>query len=181
MNQTKDPKKKNGLVIPVRQLSSLTALAISGIGVIFMGGYFLGKQHAAFEYVARIEQDSLADHMSASLCSLYDPELLTPHVAIHDAGNASAQMLQPEHDASQYYAQLIGYGTQKAADAFAEKLVENNIPVSVKTRKSRTASGKERVWYQVVTDPFSDKQALEALTKRIAQAEKIDGIQIVSC
>jgi hypothetical protein len=185
MNHKKDSKKQNGLFIPIRQATAYTSLVISLLGVVFMAGYFLGKQQVVDQFVARIEQDSFADQISASLCSLYDPELLSPDAPQKEESKQSELIVvESETDPeliSEYYAQLIGYGTQKAADIFAQSLIEKGIPALVKTRRSQTANGKETVWYQVVTEPFLDKSALEQLTHRIAKSEKIQGIQIVTC
>ncbi len=181
MNLKKDPKKKNGLFIPTRQATAYTSFALSIVGVVFMAGYFFGKQQMIDQLVTKIEQDSFADEAAASLCSLYDPDLLSvPAVEKKD----DVVLVDTESEprvVAEYYAQLIGYGTQKAAETFAQKLVKNGIPALVKTRKSQTAQGKETVWYQVVTEPFSDKNALETLTQGIAKSEKIQGIQIISC
>lgn len=181
MNQKKDPKKKNGLFIPTRQATAYTSFALSIVGVVFMAGYFFGKQQMVDQLVSQIEQSSFADEACSSLCTLYDPELLSPHSLSKQSDVVLGEAKNEPELGAEYYAQLIGYGTQKAADTFAQKLVENGIPALVKIRKSQTAQGKETVWYQVVTEPFSDKAALEDLTQRIAKSEKIQGIQIISC
>jgi septal ring-binding cell division protein DamX len=82
---------------------------------------------------------------------------------------------------TQYYAQLIGYGTKKAADSFAQKLQRKGVSVLVKIRRSQTAQGRKTTWYQVVTKTFSDRKALESLTQSIAHDEKIKGIRIITC
>jgi hypothetical protein len=38
----------------------------------FFGGYFWGKRSAALQFMYKIEQDSFADQIYASLCALYD-------------------------------------------------------------------------------------------------------------
>lgn len=199
MNQKRDPEKKNGLFIPTRQVTAYTSLALSLLGVVFMAGYFFGKKHMVDQFVAKIEQDSFADQISASLCSLYDQELepmvvaqldeeispeslsTLPEEQIPVALNKQEESVPDEALLGGHYAQLIGYGTQKAADKFAHNLQKKGIPALVKTRKSQTAQGKQSIWYQVVTEPFTDKNALEQLAQRVAKDENIQGIQIVSC
>ncbi len=195
----KDSKNKDGLFIPTRQVAAYTSLALSVLGAVFMSGYFFGKKHMADEFVLKVEHDSFADQISASLCALYDQELesdfLQQDTAIHSESPLMAHqelkadsavevdrngVENPEVSTS-YYAQLIGYGTQKAAEQFAQKQKAKGICVSVKTRESQTAQGKKTTWYQVVTEPFADRQALDQLAQRIARDEKIEGIQVVSC
>ena len=74
MNKKRDPEKKSGLFIPIRQATAYSSLAFCLLGVVFMAGYFFGKNHMVDQFVARIEEDSFADQISASLCSLYDQE-----------------------------------------------------------------------------------------------------------
>ncbi|EKD48406.1 MAG: hypothetical protein ACD_64C00332G0002 [uncultured bacterium] len=213
MNQKRDPEKKNGLFIPTRQATAYTSFALSLLGAVFMAGYFFGKQHMIDQCVTKIEHDSFADQISASLCSLYDQELESlfvqkeaellddsieldslpvisenaqfdaPEMVVADCSQVIEEPALPEAPISspEHYAQLIGYGTQKAADQFAQRLQKKGIPAVVKIRKSQTAQGKKSTWYQVVTEPFSDKHALEQLVQRIAKDEKIQGIQLVSC
>jgi len=82
---------------------------------------------------------------------------------------------------TQYYAQLIGFGSARNAQQFAQKLSRKEIPVLVKKRQSRTARGRFVSWYQVVTEKFNDRQELEALIARLEREEKITGVQIATC
>ncbi len=209
MDQKNDTEKK-GLFIPTRQVSALVALAISLLGVVFMAGYFFGKKQMVDQFVVKAEQDSFADQIYASLCALYDQDsesIATMGqrneipIAIQEEAvekedvsvirpekksDAIAQVSvvadpDPKVPSTHYYAQLIGYGTKKAADSFVQKLQKKGVSALVKTRRSQTAKGRKTTWYQVVTKPFSDRKALESLTQSIAQNEKIKGIRVIAC
>ncbi len=206
----KNDNEKNGLFIPTRQVSACVALAISLLCVVFMVGYFFGKKQMVDQFVVKAEQDSFADQIYASLCALYDQDsesMATMKqrdeipIAIQEEAveNKDIAVIQPEEKSDaptqvsvvadsdmrvpsiQYYAQLIGYGTKKAADSFAQKLQKKGVPALVKIQRSQTAKGRKTTWYQVVTKPFSDRKALESLTQSIAQDEKIKGIRVIAC
>ncbi len=82
---------------------------------------------------------------------------------------------------TQYYAQLAGFGTAKAAQRWAHHLQKNGTPVFVKKRSSRSARGSLISWYQVVTERFQDKAKLEELVATIKREEKISDVHLVSC
>ena len=200
----KNKNEKNGLFIPNRQVAAYVSLAISLLCVVFMAGYFFGKKQIVEQFVVKAEQDSFADQIYASLCTLYDQDAEPLETMVQTDGMFSTmhEEMQEKVDSTRiplekseepigdsdlinpsprYYAQLIGYGTKKAADSFVQKLQNQYTPVLVKSRKSKTAQGRTITWYQVVTKPFSDRDALESLTQHIAHDEKIKGVQIFSC
>lgn len=78
----------------------------------------------------------------------------------------------------QYYAELVGFGTEKAATAFVKRLAKENITTIIKARTSKTAKGKKIVWYQVVTEPFSDNALLLDLVKKLEKREHLKGVSI---
>ena len=80
-----------------------------------------------------------------------------------------------------YYAQLIGFGTQKAADNFVKKLERKGIQAKVHTRQSKSARGKNYYWYQVVTELYDNKNELEIVVNCIKNDEKIHDVRIVTC
>ncbi len=82
---------------------------------------------------------------------------------------------------TQYYAQLAGFGTAKAAQRWAQRLHQKGVPVFVKKRSSRSARGALISWYQVVTERFQDKTKLEELIATIKKEEKISDVHLVSC
>lgn len=77
-----------------------------------------------------------------------------------------------------YHAQLAGYGSQQHAEKFVQKLRKKGVAASVETRNSKSAKGKTRSWYQVVTKDFTNKNELEVLVARISKEEKLSGVRI---
>ncbi len=206
MDDYNNNNEKKGLFIPSRQISAYTALFFVLIGVVFIAGYFFGKKQVVDQFVARVEQESFADHIYSSMCALYDQgekptteliqresfsedltiaaEVEPEAVNIIERGETAFKELAKDVNHTQeqqFYAQLIGYGTQKAATHFAQKLQKKGICSFVKVRKSKSAQGKQTTWYQVVTAPFDDRKLLDQLTQQIAREEKIQGIRIVAC
>jgi len=86
-----------------------------------------------------------------------------------------------EKDIAQYYAELIGFGTYRAAEKFANKLEKDNISVTVKKRRSKTAKGRVITWYQVITEKFNNRNDLIALVDDISAQERLKDVRIVSC
>ncbi len=92
-----------------------------------------------------------------------------------------AQAFETKRIEKKYYAQLIGFGTQQAAQRFVKKLAKKQIPVEIVKHCSRTAQGKTINWYQVVTMPYEDKQQLLNLVDSVQKTEKIQDARIVAC
>lgn len=76
------------------------------------------------------------------------------------------------------YAQLIGFGTKQAAQAFVTRLKKHNVPVILKTMMSKTASGKQRTWYQAITPTYESSQELQTQVAKIKRLEHIRGKDI---
>lgn len=99
-----------------------------------------------------------------------------------DTAHDQAQEVQEtETTIPEYYAQLAGFGTMRAAQHFAARLHKKDVSVIVKKRQSRSSRGKFVAWYQVVTEKFSDKGDLEALVKRLEYEEKLNDARIETC
>lgn len=170
---------------------------------VFMTGYFFGQQRALYLFTQKVEQESLSDQIYSSLCVLYDTDdesesqaNLLPQASDEMALDTDdkdyeqqthvveQQVVQPSAQpvsGTTYYAQLIGFGTYKAAERFVARLAQRDIKAIVKKRQSRTASGKMRYWYQVVTDVYTDKRELELVVNAIQVSEKIKDIRIITC
>lgn len=120
--------------------------------------------------------------------SIIDTSRTSSHALVLAADSEPDESQQADEQAqevneadTQYYAQLIGFGSARTAQKFAHKLSRKEIPVVVKKRQSRTARGRFVSWYQVVTEKFNDRQELEALIARLEREEKITGVQIATC
>jgi len=204
-----------GLFLNRKQTSWAVALVLLLGFVFFISGYFMGHQKAVHAFVQRVDQESLSDHIYASMYALYD------HKGLLDAdtdeqessGNvdeqeqieepatrqegaeleAQAQRIQETEKPkvidqapmitekyNSYYAQLIGFGTAKAAHLFAHRLQERNVPVFVKKLRSKTAKGKVISWYQVITDRYSDVNQLQILVNHITAQERLNDVRIIT-
>lgn len=166
------------LYLTNRQVSVLTAVLMLVAFFLFLAGYFLGQRKALERYSEIIEYGSQSGQENFDLgMSKYVGESV-------EASNHAAEKLIDVEETSikkEYKAQLIGFGTSRAAHSFADKLQNKNMPVRVDERHSKTAQGKEIIWYQVTTEPFTDKEELLAFVEKIKKEERIKDIRIVSC
>lgn len=108
------------------------------------------------------------------------------HVDTQDVSIASSTSSQEEFEEAssatpEYYAQLAGFGTIRAAQHFANRLQKKEVSVIVKKRQSRSSRGRFVSWYQVITEKFHDKGDLEALVKRLEYEEKLNDVRMVTC
>lgn len=156
------------LYLTNRQVSWLTASIVVLAFCIFIAGYVLGQKKALEEY------SSTGKGIFSSSYGQIDGN----KNLLEDELSAS---LNHESTSKQYYAQLIGFGTLRAADKFAERLQQKNFPVKVVEKHSKTAQGKKIIWYQVVTETFDKKDDLIVFTQKIEKEERLNDIRIVSC
>ncbi len=184
-----------GLFVPNRQLSAIIAALLFVAFCIFISGYFLGKKYAAEQFTAAIRQDSFADHIYTSVLSTTpeqaetNNDLLTTTVAQNPVATQELLVAQEPiaslsdvSDLTQnYYAQLIGFGTEKAAQQFVSKLAAKGTLTEVKKRASKTVKGKTSYWYQVVTPAYADKYELSTLVDKIAKEENLKDVCIKVC
>lgn len=205
------------IALTTRHASMLVALSCVFVSSTFLVGYFWGKRSAVVQFAQKVEQDSFADQIYASLCALYDyepqieekgatakevpsettpteervvanqesnlPEVTEP-AQVQTAENSCEEPVEAitadqQENLSQCYAELVGFGSERSATLFVHKLLEKGYEVFVKKRSSITAHHKKIAWYQVVTQPYQDKDALQEMVDRIAQEEKLKGIRIV--
>ena len=183
-----------GLFVPNRQLSFAVAGFLFLAFSIFMAGYFLGKKKAVEQFTERMQQDAFADQIyttvlsttqdlpsatnSLLVASLND-DVVPSQLVSHDEIVLDNAVL--EDNAQHYYAQLIGFGTEKAAQLFVKKLSVKGIETEVKKRISKTVKGHSSYWYQVVTAPYTNKNDLTALVDRLAKEENIKDACIRNC
>lgn len=163
----------SALYLSNRQVSWLIASLILLSFFIFIAGYFLGQRKAVEHQIELAALQSIIPMQATPI------EQNQTSVAFAPAINTIAQ-----DDFSQeqlYKAQLIGFGTMRAAHQFVDRLQQKNLPVRVQERHSKTAQGKEVIWYQVTTELFNDKQELMAFVEKIQKEERLKDIRIVSC
>lgn len=200
-------ESNQGLFVPNRQLSALVALLLFLFFACFITGYFLGKKCMITSISEQIKYDVLNDQLSDDtlktnfdgdgvesvndLVSLNDTQHHIGTVSegvVHTSVNellsineACTKIMEQENNTIQYYAQLIGFGTEKAAHQFVQKLAAKNIETMVKKHTSRTAKGKTVYWYQVVTPTHTDRHHLELLVSRLEKEERLKDACISTC
>lgn len=86
-----------------------------------------------------------------------------------------------EVNGNRYYAPLIGFSSKKAADKFVALLKYSPLEVSIKERTSAGIHGKKKVWYQVVTQQYTDKEELESLVAHVVKKEHLSGVRVLAC
>ena len=183
-----------GLFVPNRQLSVAVAAFLFLAFSIFMAGYFLGKKKAVEQFTERMQQDAFADQIYTTVLSTtqdlqpatnsllvasFNDDVVPSQLVSHDEIVLDNAVL--ENNAQHYYAQLIGFGTEKAAQLFVKKLSVKGIETEVKKRISKTVKGHSSYWYQVVTTAYTNKSDLSELVDRIAKEENIKGACIRVC
>lgn len=190
---------EQGLFLNNRQVSWAVAVIVLLSFFVFITGYFLGKRKAVEAFSHTVDQHSFADQIYTSMCSLYDAPTSDNSVkeepsqkeALITLAAQETALEKPEPETTtkqsaqvpskQYMAQLIGFGTQKAAEQFKNRLCKNDMPVKIIKRQSKTAKGKVTTWYQAVTHKYDDKHKLETIVDQIAKKERLKGTRIVVC
>ena len=151
-----------------RQVSWLVSGALLCGFFVFMTGYFIGQKKGVEQLSYMIDQQAKTHVASLVDLTQEKPETQIP-IKTSQADNKTT-----------YWAPLVGFGTKKAAKACFDRLISRNMPVILQERKSKTAKGKELLWYQIVTKEFSDKQKLVQTIEQIQKQEHIKKIQIMS-
>ena len=198
-----------GLFIPNRQLSFIVATFLLIIFAVFMTGYFLGKKIVVEQLTEKIQQEAFADHVYASVITQmpHDKQVLENstltckedsaleaetslstscmkseiEIVQENKGTEEDSLTAIDKELTHYYAQLIGFGTEKAAQLFVKKLATKGIETEIKKRASKTAKGRTSYWYQVVTLYYTNKDELSELVDRITKEEKIKDATIRVC
>ena len=93
----------------------------------------------------------------------------------------SFELVKNEKNNKRWRAQLIGYGLEESARKFAQKLTKKGFDVAVTARTSRSANGRQRTWYQVVTAACDNRDLLQKQVDKIVSLEKLKGVQISIC
>lgn len=182
--------------IDIRYGSWILSCIIFLIASSFITGYFLGEKNSAEHLQASITREAFADQIYNSLCvacsrdteikeSETDPEAETDadYDETSESESESSGLQDTENAATevhtQYYAQLAGYTSLKRAEAFAERAIQKNVPVLIKERTSTTPKGCPVTWYQVVTEPYEDQDALNSIVAILKKEEKLHDVKIV--
>jgi hypothetical protein len=203
MNKWEDTFKKSeqscycssnqGLFVPNRQLSLIVAGMLFLAFCIFMTGYFLGKKNSVEQFTEKMHKEAFADQVYTTvLASAQEQETAAevvetfqqPIEHLHDQEMIVADIENSHSEeipSTLYYAQLIGFGTEKAAQLFVTKLASKGIDTEIKKRTSKTVKGRTSYWYQVVTPAYADKNELTEIVNRITKEENIKDANIRVC
>lgn len=158
----------------------------------FIVGYFWGKRAGAQEWCTVITRDAFADQIYNSLCSaaLADDTQENVNSDNEEAGSESPDSDGEQEDENesddagginmkaQYYAQLAGFSSLRRAEAFVVRLNKRKIPVLIKERVSKSSKGRPVRWYQVVTEPYEDQDALNSVVAILKKEEKLRDVRI---
>lgn len=187
----------HGLFISNRSLSFVVAGLFFLTFSAFMAGYFLGKKKTFEQFMQNIHQDVFSDHIYTTMMTTTEDNqknnngnLLTVNESSKEIASQSLnenfivpneELVVATNNSQRYYAQLIGFGTEKAAQLFAKKMLVKGIETEVKKRIGKTVKGRTSYWYQVVTTVYSDKNELSRLVSRLEKEENIKNACIQIC
>lgn len=168
--------------------------------LIFMLGYFWGKQSVLEGFGQRVAQDSMndqADYLSMMQTVADRTRQDAPtaesveNVAAVSEDTDSDQAEQPASIVKakdvvkdkkeikapvqkKYSAVLVGFGSKQSALNFINRLQGHDIVTQIRTRISKTASGKtKKTWYQVITKSYESRQELDDVIERIKKFERL--------
>ena len=186
---------RHNINVTNRQINWMIAIVVFIAVGSFGAGYFWGEKKSAERFLQRIGQEAFSDQVYSSICSLYDsdnesdqrgenvvteaenvPEETSKQEVVATTKESAKKMVPREA----FYAQLVGFGTSKKAKQFVERLSKKGITAHVRDRKSKTARGKLITWYQVVTDPYTDKDALITLVEKVKADEHLHDVRIIT-
>lgn len=215
---------------------ALVALAVFCI-LMFMLGYFWGKQCVLEGFGQRITQDSMNDqadyesmmqlfadktrpeascertdfsldattvqeslkddHINdefSQVCEQFEPVAETikkqiPPVKPASNKNKDGKLsLAKDNDkaaspttpvSKKWSAILVGFATKQHALNFVQRLQNRGITVQIRTRISKSATGKaKKMWFQVVTTPYNSKEELDEVVAQIKKTEHIKSSDI---
>lgn len=180
------------LMLNSASLQIIAALLLLVALTVFVAGYYWGKKSAVEQLMESLDQESFADKIYISMCSwdeaqedAKDKELDSRGGDMSETSSSfdeeeSEEPLETSASTATsplYSAQLAGFGSLKAAEAYRFRLQKKGVPARVVERQSVTTKGKKRVWYQVVTQGM-ERAALDELVKRLKQEDKLTSVSI---
>ncbi len=204
-------KDNNGLFVPNRQLSGVVAGLLFLLFCTFMTGYFLGKKYGIEQFTQKMYTNFLDDNSNQALSTITNngeisaQDAACVHVSSIDSDYASnSAIIKNENEViehgtatinsdidkqtsivfisdQKYYAQLIGFGTEKAAELFVQRVASKGITTEIRKRTSKTAKGRTSYWYQVVTPAYPNKDDLSIVVNQLVKTEKLKDVCIRTC
>ncbi len=166
-------------------LIHMSILLVAVASIAFIAGYYLGKKKSAEEFARYVSQQTFADKIYSSLCTLYDTyeeeaynnveEKEEEQKRTEDATTSS----KPESGTPKelYCAVLCGYGSQKAGLDYVRRLDAKGVKARIATRNSVTRKGKNKIWYQVISEP-NDYESTIQLAERLKKEDKLTNVML---
>ena len=160
-----------------RQASYIVALAIVITVAVFTVGYFWGRWTAMQVMSEKAEQDSFIDQAHYALLAMYNEPTnsvgsLARNTDLNGEGivevSAIAQDDKPAEQAKNHQGLIRGFSHYKDAKNFVSKLAGEGIITLIRERVSWNGTHK-RVWYQVVTEPYTNLEELKKLVAKISR------------
>lgn len=145
----------------IKEENLTTNYIISGIILtsffIFVSGYYLGKKTG---------HENGENQQNGQLLSDKTEYILFKNKIVEN--NQKPIEIEPENTENQeelFIAELAGFSSIKSAKTCMNKLEQREVFAQLITRNSRTNSGKNKAWYQIVSSPMSKKKINEELKK----------------
>lgn len=165
----------------------------------FIVGYFWGKQSVIDGFTQKTSQESFNDKVDYLLTmqsfvaknggqilesaeeekEAIEPvqtetELIVEVKPIETIKKSEKIVSSSQKKTTMHFAALAGFGKKNQAQQMVDRLKQRNIDVLLKTRVSKSASGKaSKTWYQVVTPKFDNLEDVHDLVDSILRSEKI--------
>lgn len=183
----------HGLFVPRKQLAWVVCTLLLAMLLIGAVSFYGGKWYAAHEFGKIVDREAFVDKIYASVFSFPTDESDAESSLYADA-DSDEEGDDDEEEAvvvaslgesivdpvSVCYGEVAGFGTEKCAQQYAQKLAHKGYPVMVKKRVSTSARGKQVAWYQVVTEMFEKESLLEEMVQKLTLEEHLkDKIRIV--
>lgn len=180
-----------------KQVSHLVALLLFTGFIIFMVGYYIGKRvvstasisqplmaNAANSVINAVQnlqaQDDVADLFSDDLEEKIEPIKPYENKVEEDKQIKAEDNRVTKQTSINYCGQLAGFGTLRAAQKYLQDIQKRGFAARLVERKSKSANGVERIWYQVTTPYFSDKTELEDVISNMKKARLCNSAEIVT-
>jgi cell division protein FtsN len=161
-----------GLFLSTKQLSWLAALGVFLFAATLIGGYFLGQKKAYEELSLKFEQDSFADQIYYSMCSLYDSEAEESENAESDADAPEAEESESS-DSEEGAASGAQTDTPPATPLVAlapkDQAKKEVQQVEVAQHEQEEAGAEQNFYAQIAG--FGTSQAAQALVNKLAKHE----------
>lgn len=107
-------------------------------------------------------------------------EVVSPVKPVELATTGATQAVTPKANEREYFAQLVGFSSERTAQQFVQKLAQRDITAHIKQRSSKTAKGRTVYWYQVITETFTKKDDLVKLVDNIKRRENLHDVRIIT-